>query len=333
MNFTGPRATSILGLFLVGFCTILLPADHKAATAQKPAAADHKPATAETHKPAAPQAKPAPPPAAPAPPPAKPAPPAVAHTPAPVPAKNTSLVRKPTPPVRTAPVLTEHKSAPPPAARIATRPFTPPAAPPAAPPAEKAAVERAPVTPAPVHLAATPIHMEQSPIYVVPAPIYVAPTPVYSAPAPPHSKFPQATAPPAERGPAQPPERLSLSRNTITNEGVVVLARAGYGEKFIADLIRSKPAKFDTSVEGLAFLAQQGIPESLVRRIIETEERSAREESAPPEKAAVSAVAPAPVAMRTVRAELLVPQDQAAMHGGSQKDVWYVVGQQAYRVK
>lgn len=53
----------------------------------------------------------------------------------------------------------------------------------------------------------------------------------------------------------------------LTNQGLVQLAEAGYSEQFLLDLIKSRPARFDTSVEGLVFLARQGLSENLVRAV------------------------------------------------------------------
>jgi hypothetical protein len=53
----------------------------------------------------------------------------------------------------------------------------------------------------------------------------------------------------------------------LTNQGLVQLAEAGYSEEFLLDLIKSRPARFDTSVEGLVYLARQGLSEKLVRAV------------------------------------------------------------------
>jgi hypothetical protein len=65
----------------------------------------------------------------------------------------------------------------------------------------------------------------------------------------------------------------------LNNEGLVVLARAGYNERFLVELIQSQPGKFDTSVEGLVYLAKQGISERLVRLVIAEQKASERRES------------------------------------------------------
>jgi hypothetical protein len=63
------------------------------------------------------------------------------------------------------------------------------------------------------------------------------------------------------------PHRAKL-QNELTNEGIALLARAGYSESFLIDLIYQKPTRFDVSAEGLAWLADRGISERIVRVMI-----------------------------------------------------------------
>jgi hypothetical protein len=88
----------------------------------------------------------------------------------------------------------------------------------------------------------------------------------------------------------------------LSNEGIVALSEAGYDQSFIVDLIRQKQTRFDTSVEGLAFLADHGIPENIVRFMIANENKPA----ALP-LAGDAALAPVAVPMRVVRRKVLVP--------------------------
>ncbi len=60
-------------------------------------------------------------------------------------------------------------------------------------------------------------------------------------------------------------QTLAVGRNTLTNHGIVTLAKAGFNEEFIIDTILSSRTQFDTSVDGLADLAKQGITERLIR--------------------------------------------------------------------
>ena len=59
-----------------------------------------------------------------------------------------------------------------------------------------------------------------------------------------------------------------LDRQTLNNEGIVDLARAGFSEAFILDLVQYKRTKFDTSVDGLTFLAKKGLSERVIRAIV-----------------------------------------------------------------
>jgi hypothetical protein len=57
----------------------------------------------------------------------------------------------------------------------------------------------------------------------------------------------------------------SLSRHTLTNEGVVTLAKAGFDELFIFERIVHSRTRFDTTVEGMVALKQAGVSEDLIR--------------------------------------------------------------------
>jgi hypothetical protein len=56
-----------------------------------------------------------------------------------------------------------------------------------------------------------------------------------------------------------------LKQQPLTNESVVTLAKAGFDELFILQLIRSSRTNFDTSVSGLVVLKQAGVSEDLIR--------------------------------------------------------------------
>jgi hypothetical protein len=60
-------------------------------------------------------------------------------------------------------------------------------------------------------------------------------------------------------------QTLAVARNTLTNRSIVTLAKAGFDEDFIIDTILSSRTQFDTSVDGLADLAKQGMTERLIR--------------------------------------------------------------------
>jgi hypothetical protein len=56
-----------------------------------------------------------------------------------------------------------------------------------------------------------------------------------------------------------------LKQQPLTNESIVTLAKAGFDELFILQLIRSSRTNFDTSVQGLVVMKQAGVSEDLIR--------------------------------------------------------------------
>ena len=56
-----------------------------------------------------------------------------------------------------------------------------------------------------------------------------------------------------------------MERQPLTNENIVTLAKAGFDELFILQLIRNSRTNFDTSVEGLVALKQAGVSKDLIR--------------------------------------------------------------------
>jgi hypothetical protein len=72
---------------------------------------------------------------------------------------------------------------------------------------------------------------------------------------------------------AADPETVALPRHVLTNDGLVVLARAGLGDGLLVDLIRSKRTQFDTSAEALALLARHGLSENVLRAVVEKQEQ------------------------------------------------------------
>lgn len=94
----------------------------------------------------------------------------------------------------------------------------------------------------------------------------------------------------------------ALPRHVLTNEGIVALAEAGYDEAFLIDLILYKQTRFDTTVEGLTFLADNGISKRIVRYMIANENKSP---GFPVTPAAAPAAEPSPrTAAVTTRARL-----------------------------
>lgn len=75
-----------------------------------------------------------------------------------------------------------------------------------------------------------------------------------------------------------------LEHQPLTNQNIVSLAKAGFDELFIMQLIRNSRTNFDTSVQGLVGLKQAGVSEDLIRLM-------AMPQASPP--AAPAAAAPA----------------------------------------
>src|SRR5579863_5764660 len=68
--------------------------------------------------------------------------------------------------------------------------------------------------------------------------------------------------------PAEPAQDLTvtpLSRHLLTNDSVIMLAKAGFDDLFIVERIHTSRTRFDTSVEGLIALKQAGVSEDLIR--------------------------------------------------------------------
>ena len=60
----------------------------------------------------------------------------------------------------------------------------------------------------------------------------------------------------------------ALAHQPLTNENVVTLAKAGFDELFILQLVRSSRTNFDTSVQGLVGLKQAGVSEELIKLMV-----------------------------------------------------------------
>jgi hypothetical protein len=72
---------------------------------------------------------------------------------------------------------------------------------------------------------------------------------------------------------AAEPETIALPRHILTNDGLIVLARAGVGDSLLTDLVRHKRTHFDTSADALALLARQGLSENVLRAVVEKQEQ------------------------------------------------------------
>ncbi|MEO8025306.1 MAG: hypothetical protein ABI823_02475 [Bryobacteraceae bacterium] len=74
---------------------------------------------------------------------------------------------------------------------------------------------------------------------------------------------------------------LPKSSHMLTNESVVHLAKAGFDEQFIVELIQSSRTRLDASASALISLKQQGLSEELIR-FIALRERLADQVAAQP---------------------------------------------------
>jgi len=102
------------------------------------------------------------------------------------------------------------------------------------------------------------------------------------------------------------PPFAKLPKNLLTNDGVVLLAEAGLGERFLLELIDQKTSRFDTSAEALASLARQGLTENILRAMVRKQDHAS---GAPGGGTADNQVALEPHLLRgkVIRQRMLVP--------------------------
>jgi hypothetical protein len=122
-----------------------------------------------------------------------------------------------------------------------------------------------------------------------------------------------------------------ITKNVLTNQGVVMLAQAGYSEGFIIDMIYHKQTQFDVTADGLVFLAKEGLSERIVRVMVANE----RKEEMTPVIPVLINVSPLPSqASRdqkpgNVAIEVSLPTPAASNASwnvkGWERDRWYVV--------
>jgi hypothetical protein len=93
----------------------------------------------------------------------------------------------------------------------------------------------------------------------------------------------------------------NLHRNVLTNHDVVTLAKAGFDEDFLVNVIVSSRTHFDTSADALAALAEQGVTQRIVEVMMN------------PGLAVTSSGAPAPAAAKPIRASKVSPARLAIM--------------------
>ena len=99
------------------------------------------------------------------------------------------------------------------------------------------------------------------------------------------------------------PKSAPPPKNLLTNEGVLLLAEAGLGERFLLELIENKTSRFDTSAEALAALARHGLTENVLRALVRKQDHPA---SAAPGENPV-ALEPHLLRGKIVRQRMLVP--------------------------
>ena len=73
---------------------------------------------------------------------------------------------------------------------------------------------------------------------------------------------------PRAAGQSVVPAKSVQTKDVLTNRAIVTLAWAGFNEDFLIELIRNSRTEFDTSADGLAVLAKQGINEQIIRVIL-----------------------------------------------------------------
>lgn len=93
----------------------------------------------------------------------------------------------------------------------------------------------------------------------------------------------------------------NLHRNVLSNHDVVTLAKAGFDEEFLVNVIVSSRTHFDTSAEALAALAEQGVTQRIVEVMMN------------PGVTVTSPRAAAPVVAKPVRASKVSPARLAIM--------------------
>lgn len=103
------------------------------------------------------------------------------------------------------------------------------------------------------------------------------------------------------------PPFAKMPKNLLTNEGVVLLAEAGLGERFLLELIDQKTSRFDTSAEALASLARQGLTENILRAMVRKQDRASGAPGGTGGTDTQVALEPHLLRGRVVRQRMLVP--------------------------
>jgi len=120
---------------------------------------------------------------------------------------------------------------------------------------------------------------------------------------------------------AAEPETIALPRHILTNDGLVVLARAGLGDGLLVDMIRHKRTHFDTSADALALLARHGLSENVLRAVIEKQEQLQMRKP----QLILGPITPADAARFEEGAMILLPPASHGRRNKTDPDRWYRV--------
>jgi len=75
-----------------------------------------------------------------------------------------------------------------------------------------------------------------------------------------------------------------FAQETLTNETIVTLVKAGLGEELIISKIKTSQNQFDVSTDGILKLKKEGVNEKIMKAMIEASGRRATTPSTPPAK-------------------------------------------------
>ena len=119
---------------------------------------------------------------------------------------------------------------------------------------------------------------------------------------------------------AAEPETIALPRHILTNDGLIVLARAGLGDSLLVDLVRHKRTQFDTSADALALLARHGLSENVLRAVVEKQEQLRLRKP----RVTVSPMVPAGL-VDVEEGEMILVPPPSGRRGKAEPDRWYKV--------
>lgn len=88
--------------------------------------------------------------------------------------------------------------------------------------------------------------------------------------------------------------QLGVAQETLTNQSVVEMVKAGLPERVILAKIRTSPTNFDTSTDALIALKKSGVSEKIIEAVMSPSAPPAASAAAPPPSAPAGSVAMAP---------------------------------------